>query len=186
MAAHASQSSLYLTLLQSSDMATAAVVESTQAMLKGQTDTNPFSVPAEESFLYLVYSGMTSTTGVFVPKESYLEVVVANMLLRLRNPLSSAATAYFGACAASSFTVPDCRSFIIKNNQSDAIYLRKGTANASGIPIAKPGDSNGDDVQGIRIEPDGSYTAQPGGFRPGDKYYLLGSGASQTATVHFL
>lgn len=188
MAAHASQSTLYLTLPETADFA-ADIDLQTQSLRAGQTGPGSISLTGgEDVFAYLVYSGTSSTEGIFIPKKDLVIrefTAAASADYDMRTPVSGNATLYCGGCPAPAFTMRKCNGCIIKNNNDAVIYIRRGTPNEFGIPIGKPGDSNADNVQGIAIPASGSYSIESYAIVDGESWYLLGSAAAQTATVMF-
>lgn len=191
--AHPSQNSLKISLRQQA----AYVVDgpNSATVRKGQkTPDSGFPFVSTSGFVwaYAVYSNQTSTTGVFIPTTDLHRVDGAgsgaswNTLSALRNAADSDITLYYGGYEGPDFTVPACRGVVIENRNAVAIYARKGTPNASGVVVAKAGDTNGDDVQGIEIPANGSLVLEPGNFSPGEEWHILGTAASQTAIVNFL
>ncbi len=180
-----SQSTLYLTLPESSDISAAASNTTITTLLAGDSElATAFGAITEDVFAYLVYSGMTSTTGYFVPAKDLLRVN-ATGAMSLRIPAAAVCTCYYGTCKAPAFTVPNSRGGVLTNNAADTIYYRIGRANASGFTIAKPGDSNGDDVQGVPVAAGGHVSFTGEQWPAGTEVHLLGTAASQTVTVQF-
>lgn len=190
---HGSQNSLLLDLPESADIASAGADAQTSAFVAGAYIPGAISLTVgEDLFLVIRYTG--TSVDVFVPKD---ELVInsfeanASADYQTRAPAATAGDLYCGGCKAPAFTIPQCRSVVIINNNAALIYARKGTANRSGLTIAKPGDSGGDDVQGIPIPAStaaakGMLVLNPGDFEPGDEWHLLGTAGSQTATVNFI
>ena len=181
---HPSQRTLYLTLNQSADIAGQADNLSSLAVAKGSTFVSAgFSTTSSNTFLYLVQNGQTSTTGVSVPRSAY--AFENGVYIKMKAPLLEASTVYYGGCISADFVVPFQGTVTITNNNAATIYFKAGTANASGLTIAKPGDANGNNIQGTPIYAYGQWTSEPNEFPPGTEVYLLGTASSQTVTVMF-
>ena len=183
---HPSQSTLYLAVPETTaiqaganNLASASVAKGASLIATGVTITG-------DCFVYGYQSNETDTTGKFFSPMEFTLSSSTSGRLEFKVPRATAITAAYGGCLAPAFTVPPgARTTIISNDSGAKIYFRVGTANASGIVIAKPGDTNGDDVQGIPLLSSQSYVTWPGEWVPGTRVHLLATTAGQYVTVAF-
>lgn len=191
MAADPSQRTFYVTLNQSSDVASAVSADALAGSLligrenaQGHVHFNTYAVPLDRLYLCRATSGVAEVDSQFIPPTSmYFD---AGNYLRYRGSWEPSDSWYYGECAAPTLVLRG-KGVVITNNNAATIYWRKGTANTQGLTIAKPGDVNGNNVQGTPLYAYAQLILQRGvDYEDGEYLHLLGTAASQTATIQVL
>ncbi len=189
MAADPSQLTQYVTLNQSSDIASGVSADSIAGTLittngQGHGVLGITSVAFNRVYVCRATSGVAEVDSQFLPPDRFYQDEDDSVCIRGEFNLTD--TFYWGECAAPTLTLTG-KGVVITNNNAATIYWRKGTANTQGLTIAKPGDTNGDNVQGTPLYAYERLVLTAGiDYTEGEYLHLLGTAAAQKATIQLL
>ena len=192
MAADPSQNSLLVDLPTDTDISNAIAGNSSTGLSlvpngvnsSGHTFLSDYEQDITETFVARTAEGVATTDCEFIPPSRYY--FDSENYLRFRGDFKMNDTFYHGACHAPAVVLRG-RSVVVSNPNAATIYWRKGTANADGVTIAKPGDTNGDNVQGTPLYAYERLVLTRGvDYEEGEYLHLLGTAAAQTATIQLL
>ena len=181
---HPSQNSRIISLPTFATITGAAAVTST-SMRPGQTNCGVGS-GASTGFVYIAIPSTSEL--IFLKKRDWHVDADGNTILR--RSYNVPFTAYHGACQDPAAVIPQCKTVVIQNPDTNtgSVHIRKGTANGAGYTVAGYsdylGDANAENVVGIFILPGGSYTMNHWEFSPGDELHMCGT-SGEKIILHF-